>query len=48
MELDLTGKSVTQALAIFNEVMASYSEPNLTIHTDNEVVNLNLYNLIHK
>ncbi len=48
MELDLTGKSVTQALAIFNEVMASYSEPNLTIHTDNEVVKLNLYNLIHK
>lgn len=48
MDLDLTGRSVTQALSIFSEALADCLDPQLNIKTDNEVVKLNLYNLIHK
>lgn len=48
MELDLTGQSVTQSLSIFSEAVDACTDPELVIRTDNEVIKLNLYNLIHK
>ena len=48
MQLDLTGQTVTQAIATFRQALTQCTEPELEVKTDNEVVKLNLYNHIHK
>ena len=48
MFLDLTGKTVTQALALFQRELGACVDREMEIKVDNEAVKLNLYNHLHK
>ena len=46
MELDLVGKTVTQALAMVRRAVAEHEGERLVLKLDNETVKLNLYSHI--
>ena len=48
MELDLAGKSVTQAFSVLKQAIEACDDEKLNVRVDNEVVKLNLYNQISK
>lgn len=48
MELNLVGKTVTQAIALLRQALAECEDGLLLLSTDNEAVKLNLYNHVHR
>jgi hypothetical protein len=48
MELNLVGKTVTQAIALLRQALAECEDGLLLVSTDNEAVKLNLYNHVHR
>ncbi len=48
MELNLVGKTVTQAIALLRQALAECEDGLVLASTDNEAVKLNLYNHVHR
>lgn len=48
MELNLVGKTVTQAIALMRQALAACEDGVLVVSTDSETVKLNLYSHVHR